>query len=57
MAAQLCLDHPVTILADAVGFCRRAASRLTPAGLGPHITGDDSRAVSVLAAAPALALD
>ena len=41
-AAQLCLDHP-------------GAGR--PAELGPHITGDKGRAVSVLAAATTLALD
>ena len=47
----------VAIVADAVGFCRLAANRVTPAELGPHITGDESRAVSVLAAASTLALD
>jgi uncharacterized protein (TIGR03083 family) len=45
------------IVADAVGFCRLAANRVTPAELGPHITGDEGRAVSVLAAATTLALD
>jgi len=53
--------HPgqegVAIVADAVGFCRLAANRVTPAELGPHITGDEGRAVSVLAAASTLALD
>jgi uncharacterized protein (TIGR03083 family) len=47
----------VAIVADAVGFCRLAGNRVTPAELGPHITGDESRAVSVLAAASTLALD
>jgi uncharacterized protein (TIGR03083 family) len=47
----------VTIVTDAVGFCRLAANRVTPAGLGPHITGDAGRAAGVLAAAPTLALD
>ena len=44
-------------MTDAVGFCRLAANRVTPAELDPHITGDESRAVSVLAAASTLALD
>ena len=47
----------VAIVADAVGFCLLAGNRVTPAELGPHITGDESRAVSVLAAASTLALD
>jgi uncharacterized protein (TIGR03083 family) len=47
----------VAIVADAVGFCRLAANRVTPAELGPHITGDEGRAVGVLAAASTLALD
>jgi len=47
----------VAIVTDAVGFCRLAANRVTPAELGPHITGDEGRAVSVLAAASRLALD
>ena len=47
----------LAIVADAVGFCRLAANRVTPAELGPHITGDEGRAVSVLAAATTLALD
>jgi uncharacterized protein (TIGR03083 family) len=47
----------VAIVADAVGFCRLAGNRVTPAELGPQITGDESRAVSVLAAASTLALD
>jgi uncharacterized protein (TIGR03083 family) len=47
----------VAIVADAVGFCLLAGNRVTPAELGPHIIGDESRAASVLAAIPALALD
>ena len=47
----------VAIVADAVGFCLLAGNRVTPAELGPHITGDEGRAVSVLAAASTLALD
>jgi len=47
----------LTIVTDAVGFCRLAANRLTPAELGPHIAGDRDRAAAVLAAASALALD
>jgi uncharacterized protein (TIGR03083 family) len=47
----------VAIVADAVGFCRLAANRVTAAELGSHITGDADRAVSVLAAASTLALD
>jgi len=48
---------PVTIVADAVGFCRLVAHRATPDRLGLHITGDPDRAAMVLAAASALALD
>ena len=47
----------LAIVADAVGFCRLAANRVTPAELGSHITGDEGRAASVLAAATTLALD
>ena len=47
----------VVIVTDAVGFCRLAANRVTPAELGPHITGDEARVASVLAAATTLALD
>ncbi|HEY3870480.1 MAG TPA: maleylpyruvate isomerase family mycothiol-dependent enzyme [Actinocrinis sp.] len=47
----------VTIVADAVGFCRLAANRITGAELDPYITGDQDRATAVLAAASALALD
>lgn len=47
----------VCIVADAVGFCRLAADRITPADLGAHVDGDLRRAARVLAAAQALALD
>jgi uncharacterized protein (TIGR03083 family) len=47
----------VTIVADAVGFCRLAANRVTPAGLDPYVTGDQDRAAAVLAVAATLALD
>jgi uncharacterized protein (TIGR03083 family) len=47
----------ITIVADAVGFCRLAANRLTPAELGPHVTGNRDRAAAVLAVVSALALD
>jgi uncharacterized protein (TIGR03083 family) len=47
----------VAIVTDAVGFCRLAANRTTPAELGPHITGNAGRAAEVLAATSTLALD
>jgi uncharacterized protein (TIGR03083 family) len=47
----------VAIVTDAVGFCRLAANRTTPAELASHITGDAGRAAEVLAAAATLALD
>jgi uncharacterized protein (TIGR03083 family) len=47
----------VGIVADAVGFCRLVANRVTPADLDLHVTGDVGRAAGVLAAASALALD
>ena len=47
----------VSIVTDAVGFCRLVANRVTPAQLELHITGDSGRAAGVLAAAAALALD
>jgi hypothetical protein len=53
-------DEPaavVEIVTDAVGFCRLAGNRVTPAELHPYITGDPGRAAKVLAAASALALD
>jgi uncharacterized protein (TIGR03083 family) len=54
-------DNPasaaVTIVTDAVGFCRLVANRVVPDDLDLHITGDPGRAAAVLAAVPALALD
>ena len=47
----------IAIVTDALGFCRLAANRTTPAGLGVHITGDQNRATAVLAAVATLALD
>jgi uncharacterized protein (TIGR03083 family) len=47
----------VAIVTDAVGFCRLAGNRVTPAELDVHITGDSGRAAGVLAAATTLALD
>jgi uncharacterized protein (TIGR03083 family) len=47
----------VAIVADAVGFCRLAANRITPAELDVFMTGDPDRAAEVLAAACTLALD
>ena len=46
-----------SIVADAVGFCRLAANRITPADLGAHVTGSRELAAGVLAAVAALALD
>ena len=47
----------VTIVTDAIGFCRLVANRATVGTLDVHITGDPDRATAVLAAACALALD
>jgi uncharacterized protein (TIGR03083 family) len=47
----------VAIVADAVGFCRLVAARITPADLGAHVSGADGAAAAVLAGAAALALD
>jgi uncharacterized protein (TIGR03083 family) len=47
----------VAIVTDAVGFCRLAANRVTPAGLRSHVTGDQDGAAVVLAATATLALD
>lgn len=47
----------VSIVADAVGFCRLVADRITPAELDPYITGDHDQAAGVLTAATTLALD
>jgi uncharacterized protein (TIGR03083 family) len=47
----------LSIVADAVGFCRLAANRIRPADLGAHVTGSAELAAGVLAATAALALD
>jgi uncharacterized protein (TIGR03083 family) len=47
----------VSIVTDAVGYCRLVANRVTPADLDVHVTGDPRRAAEVLAAATTLALD
>jgi uncharacterized protein (TIGR03083 family) len=47
----------VAIVTDAVGFCRLAANRVTPADLDAHVAGDPACAAAVLAAATTLALD
>ena len=47
----------VTIVTDAIGFCRLVANRATPGMLELHVTGDMDRACEVLAVARALALD
>jgi len=47
----------LSIVADAVGFCRLAADRIRPADLAAHVTGNAELAAGVLAAATALALD
>jgi uncharacterized protein (TIGR03083 family) len=48
---------PVSIVTDAVGFCRLVANRVDAADLDLHVTGDPGHAADVLAAAAALALD
>lgn len=47
----------VSIVADAVRFCRLVANRAEPAGIGAHITGDHGAAAGILAAAATLAFD
>ena len=47
----------IGIIADAAGFCRLVANRVTPADLDLHVTGDPGPAAGVLATASALALD
>ncbi len=47
----------VSIVADAVGFCRLVANRAEPAELDPMVTGNSRRAADILAAASSLALD
>jgi uncharacterized protein (TIGR03083 family) len=48
---------PVQLVADAAGFCRLVANRVTPDALGAAVTGQPSQVTGVLAAAAALALD
>ena len=47
----------LSIVADAVGFCRLAADRIRPADLGAHVSGSADLAACVLAATATLALD
>ena len=47
----------ISIVTDAVGFCRLVGNRVTPADLDLYITGDARRAAGMLAAASTLALD
>jgi uncharacterized protein (TIGR03083 family) len=47
----------VSIVTDAVGFCRLVANRIVPADLDVHVTGDPGHATAVLAVASTLALD
>ena len=47
----------VSIVTDAVGFCRLVANRVTAGDLDVHVTGDPGQATAVLAAAATLALD
>ena len=48
---------PLTMVTDAIGFCRLAANRLSPGDLDVHVTGEPARAAGVLAAVAVLALD
>jgi uncharacterized protein (TIGR03083 family) len=56
-AAPAAASSAVTIVADAVGFCRLAGNRITAADLDPYVAGDRDRAAAVLATASMLALD
>jgi uncharacterized protein (TIGR03083 family) len=47
----------IRIVADAVGFCRLVANRVTSGDLDLHVGGDPGRVAGVLAAASAMALD
>jgi hypothetical protein len=47
----------VSIVADAVGFCRLVANRIRPGDLDLHVIGDSRHVAPVLAAARTLALD
>jgi uncharacterized protein (TIGR03083 family) len=47
----------VSIVADAVAFCRLVADRIDPADLDAHLSGATEQAATVFAGAAALALD
>ena len=47
----------VSIVTNAVGFCRLVANRVTAGDLDVHVSGDPGQATAVLAAATTLALD
>jgi uncharacterized protein (TIGR03083 family) len=47
----------ITIVTDAIGFCRLVANRAAPADLDLHTDGDPGRVAGLLAAATTLALD
>jgi uncharacterized protein (TIGR03083 family) len=47
----------VTIVTDAIGFCRLVANRVAPDDLDLHTAGDPERVAGLLAAARVLALD
>lgn len=51
------VPNRVSIVANAVRFCRLVGNRADPAGIGAHITGDHRTAMGILAAAAKLALD
>jgi hypothetical protein len=53
------VDDPpcVSIVADAVGFCRLVANRIAPGDLDLYTTGDPAHVSAVLEAACTLALD
>lgn len=57
LGGQMADPAPVRIVTDAVGFCRLAANRVSPAELSLHVSGDPGRVSGILAAVPALALD
>ncbi|HZC71022.1 MAG TPA: maleylpyruvate isomerase N-terminal domain-containing protein [Jatrophihabitans sp.] len=50
-------EPDVTIIADAIGLCRLAARRLTPADLGAAVEGDVDLGAAILADLDALARD
>jgi uncharacterized protein (TIGR03083 family) len=52
-----CAAERVSIVVDAVDFCRLVADRVKPAELDVHVTGASERSTDVLLAASALALD